>query len=376
MGKEAEKLPAGIRKRGGKYQWRFKYDGLNYSGSEDTKTAAVKAMRTARYEAETGSYIKESSQTVDEWFDQWIETIKRKTVKPNTLRNYQAIYKSQIKPAIGKQQIKNITTLRLQKMINSIAETGSGSMTNTVYVLLTGMFRDAYRLDLIKKDITDKITKPKKKKGRERKALTKEEQIYLLECLTGDPIENMVRLALQTGMRLGELQALSWKDIDPDQNVIQVQHTLLKLPGQPFSLEPTKSESGTRQIPLTEEANRILKIQKVQLLQDRLKAGQSWKPDPGMEDLVFTQKNGNPYTNVNRKTKLINKMLAKAGYDADFSFHVLRHTFGTRCYEAGMDLKALQEIMGHSSFNITMQIYVNADQKHKADQMKLVEKAL
>ena len=375
---KSEKMPAGIRKRGERYQWRFTYNGQKYSGSEGTKTAAVKAMNAARYEAENGTYIKESALTVDQWFDEWLETIKRPAVKESTLETYRYVYMPHIGAVIGKMQLRNITALQGQRIVNDAAENYSGKLAGLVILVFCGMFTDAYKHGLIKQDIGGRIVRPVLKEGKERKAITTDQQAELLCACTGSRIEYMIKLTLQTGLRLGELCGLQWADIDKQNGIIKVRHTLKKLTGQPYKLKPTKSKNGLRDIPLTEEAKNILLQVSVNQKMNRLKAGNYWKPAPGLEDLVFTSETGEPFPlkDTTKYLAPIKEQMSKAGFDTAFTFHSLRHTFGTRCYDAGMDIKTLQEIMGHGSFNTTMSIYVNKDPGQRAAEMKKVEAAL
>ena len=375
---KAEKMPAGIRKRGDRYQWRFTFNGQRYSGSEGTKTAAVRAMNAARYEAENGSYIRESDLTVDQWFTEWLETIKSPSVKANTIQTYSYIYRGQIGPVIGNTPIRNITALQIQRIVNEKAERYTGIYAAHIMGLLCEMLTDAYKHDIVKHDIGSKIVAPKWKENQERKALTPEQQEGLLIASTGTKTEYMIKLILQSGLRIGELLGLQWSDIDQRKGIIKVRHTLEKLTGQPYRLKPTKSRNGLRDIPLTEEARNILKLQAVKQKEDRLKAGTYWKPAEGLEDLIFTNETGAPFPpgDATVYLKPVKKRMTAAGLETDFSYHHLRHTFGKRCYDAGMDIKTLQEIMGHGSFNTTMSTYVNTDPGQRAAEMKKVEAAL
>lgn len=134
-----------------------------------------------------------------------------------------------------------------------------------------------------------------------------------------------------------------------------------------WRIEPPKSESGYRTVPLTDEAIRILKAQKEK--NSKIKViPMEWA------DQVFLYRKGEPVKNSTYDTALF-KICDKVGIKR-FSMHVLRHTFATRCIEAGMMPKILQKILGHSNIGITMNLYVHITEDEKHKEIELVAGAL
>lgn len=164
---------------------------------------------------------------------------------------------------------------------------------------------------------------------------------------------------------------LRWSDIDLDNRILTVNRTMeYRHSTKEWRVGEPESKSGYRTIPLTDEAVEILKLQK--------QKNRGFKVIP-MEwtDIVFVCKKGTPVKNSTYDTMLF-KLCDKAGIER-FSMHVLRHTFATRCIEAGIKPKTLQTILGHSNIRITMNLYVHTteEQKHKeidliADVLKVI----
>lgn len=164
-----------------------------------------------------------------------------------------------------------------------------------------------------------------------------------MEGATGQSYENQYRFILQTGLRTGELVGLKWEDIDFEKKTLTISRSMeFRYKVGEWRVGPPKSKSGYRTIPLTDEAIRILKAQKEK--------------------------------NSTYDTALF-KICDKVGIKR-FSMHVLRHTFATRCIEAGMLPKTLQKILGHSNIGITMNLYVHITEEEKLKEINIVAEAL
>lgn len=340
------------------------------------KSKRSKKLQEVRQWIADATYIDEHSDLdqatdmlVDAWFDYWI-SIKKKTVRPNTVRNYTERYERNIKGVIGNKLLTEVKPIHCQKIFSDMAE--EGYRTTTIYqtrIALYNMFDFAKENDVIinnpcKKSVKSDMGAPSEKK----EALTIDLQKKFLEGATGQSYENQYRFILQTGLRTGELVGLKWDDIDFENRTLTISRTMeFRYKVGEWRVGPPKSKSGYRTIPLTDEAIRILKAQKEK--NNKIKViAMEWA------DQVFLCRKGEPVKNSTYDTALF-KICDKVGIKR-FSMHVLRHTFATRCIEAGMMPKTLQKILGHSNIGITMNLYVHITEDEKHKEIDLVADAL
>lgn len=340
------------------------------------KTKRFKKLQECRQWIADASYISKHSDIenasdilVDTWYEYWIG-IKKQTVRPNTVRNYSERYERNIKGIIGKKLLSEVKPIHCQKIFSDMAE--QGYKTTTIYqtrITLYNMLEFAKENDVIlsnpcKKSVKSDIGKPSEKKV----ALTIDEQRKFLMAAAGQSYENQYKFMLQTGLRTGELVGLKWDDIDFGKRTVTISRTMeYRYKVGEWRVGPPKSKSGYRTIPLTDEAIRILKDQKEK--NSKIKViNIEWR------DQVFLSRKGEPVKNSTYDTALF-KICDKAEI-RKFSMHILRHTFATRCIEAGMIPKTLQKILGHSNIGITMNLYVDATEEEKTKEMDLVAEAL
>ena len=340
------------------------------------KSKRSKKLQEVRQWIADATYIDEHSDIeqatnmlVDAWFDYWID-IKKKTVRPNTVRNYSERYYKNIQKVIGKKLLSEVKPIHCQKIFTNMAE--EGYRTSTIYqtrISLFNMFEFAKENDVIinnpcKKSVKSDMGKPSEKK----EALSIEVQKRFLEYAEGQSYENQFRFVLQTGLRTGELVGLKWEDIDFENKTLKVQRSMeYRYSVGVWRVGEPKSKSGYRTIPLTDEAIRILKEQKEKNKKIKV-ISKEWA------EQVFLCRKGEPIKNSTYDTALF-KICDKAEIKR-FSMHVLRHTFATRCIEGGMMPKTLQKILGHSNIGITMNLYVHITEEEKQREIDLVASAL
>jgi integrase len=173
---------------------------------------------------------------------------------------------------------------------------------------------------------------------------------------------------LQTGLRTGELIGLRWSDIDFENKVMHIERSMeYRHSVGEWRIGKPKSQSGIRDVDLTDEAIAILHNQK-----EKLKSLKMINID--FKDCVFLCRKGEPTKNSAYDSTLF-KLCDKAGIDR-FSMHVLRHTFATRCIEGGMRPKTLQVLLGHSNVSITMNLYVHVTDDERANELDRVKNVL
>ena len=323
----------------------------------------------ATYVDEHSNILQATDIMVDSWFDYWID-IKKKTVRPNTVRNYIERYNRNIKKIIGKMLLSEVKPLHCQKIFSDMAD--EDYRTSTIYQIRIALFNmlefakenDVIRYNPCKKSVKSDMGKPSQKK----EALTVDIQKVFLEYASGQSYEYQYRFILQTGLRTGELVALKWEDIDFQNKTLKIQRSMeYRYSVGEWRIGEPKSKSGYRTIPLTDEAIDILKRQKEKNKKIKI-ISLEWS------EFVFLCRKGTPIKNSTYDTALF-KICDKAQIPR-FSMHVLRHTFATRCIEGGMKPKTLQIILGHSNIGITMNLYVHTTEEEKLKEIELVADAL
>ena len=375
-------LPVGITlRKDGRYMWRFKYNGQQFSGYTKKLSDAKKQMNDKRYEVEHGLYSKEQNIFFDAWFTEWLDTYKAAVCKKSTLNFYKNTYDRYIKPVFGKRKVKSLRADQLQRFTNQKAKEFSKSTASTINFLLYDSLQQAARNGIISKNPMDNTTPPKFKAGEKGKALAADQERLFLETVKDSGYYPLYRTATLSGMRIGEVLGLMWEDVDFTNEEIKISHTLCYNPNMGQYIDTPKSKASRRTIPMHKggELFELMKKRRTDQKRQQLKAGKYWRPKEGMENLVFTSEVGTPHYDMNIRThqREVIKQLRKEKKDfPSCTFHTLRHCFATRCIEAGMDPKTLQAILGHSTFAMTIDLYCDVMEETKQKEMKKVQAAL
>lgn len=360
MGKSlnGKELGNGISQRkDGLYQARF----INRFGKRQTIYAKTlnevrHKLRTEQYNDEKAINVVDKNMTLDEWFDIWLSTCK-KNCRSSTKGSYITHYK-RIQEELGWQKLTSLNLIVMQEAFNKLKTDNARKNSKKI---LVDMLNKAVDTDLLVKNVAKQInTVIAKEEKKERRVLTIRETELFLEQAKGTFYENLFVLALETGLRVGELSALQWEDIDFKKKVIHVKHTLCyfsKNGKYVFEMHDTKTNNGKRTIPLTAKAINSLKCQKLQKQEIILK-GKTAKEE--FQNLVFVTRNNQPTQQflINQCMQLVIQNMNKAGIDfSPFTLHTLRHTFATRAIEYGMNPKILQKLLGHGTLQMTMGLY-------------------
>lgn len=382
MGKDLKGKELGIgitqRKNGtyqGRYKDRFGNSKTIYSKklSELRKDLAVKIA-----ENETFVSVRENIK-LDNWFNQWIKIYKEKSVRPNTLREYTHIYNKNISPFIGNRNINSLVKSDIQRIITLAHTNGYGyERQNKIKVILSDLMGRALEDNLISKNpvLGAKVIDKKESKA---KSLTLEEQNVFFEYCKNTFYDNMFNVAVNTGMRPGELFALTESDIDFGNGFIDVNKTLvyqkyLTDTRKTFHIEEPKTKQSYRKVPI----NSVCKIYLERQIQQ--KAIVSSKRPKEQNDFLFTTKYNTPinsviYTDaIHAVIREINLLRPNNDLFKNFSGHTFRHTFATRCFEHEIAPKVVQSYLGHASVKMTLDLYTHVTkEKSFNDIEKLVD---
>lgn len=390
MGKDlkGKELGNGISQRSnGVYQARF----VNRFGKRcSVYGCTLKEVRANLAQAISKDLEKKNvvtpTTTLDEWYDIWMRVYKEPVIRKNTKRHYEYIYQKLIQPYLGNKKLDLITKLMITDAINQLSQKGyQWESLNKVKVILIDMFNRAMEDDFMYKNPAKGVRLPKNKPTNYIKSLSREEQQAFFECSAGTFYNNLFVVAINTGLRPGELFALTEKDIDFKNKEILVTKTLLyqKLEGdtkKTFHVEMPKTRSSYRAVPINKFCQNAL-YRQIQLHQVVLHKS-PYQNNLAFPDLLFTTKYGTPLNSV-LYSAAINKIIEEINLTRDslekfesFSGHTFRHTFATRCFESGIQPKTVQTYLGHTSLSMTMDLYTSVMQQKKTDDIKLLESTI
>ncbi|MEG0258098.1 MAG: site-specific integrase [Christensenella sp.] len=287
--------------------------------------------------------------TVGEWIEYWLAEHVKPYVCTSTYETYQSQINTHILPVFENRVLRKITTREIQDFVNDLRQRRSAGMVHNVTRLLSSVFRAAQNKGLSAINPCEGVRKPKNK-AKPPRVLTCGEQAKL-ERMAMDTGSLEYLLCLYTGLRLGELCALKWEDIDMDGGVIYVRAGMKRLKSGVVQSTP-KTQSSQREIPVPVFIMRML----------RQNRGQA-------DGYVFVNAKGGAADMRTIQLRL-RRMAKKLGLKG-VHMHTLRHTFATRCLESGIRFEALSELLGHSTPNITLTYYVHCTRESK---MKSIQK--
>ncbi len=338
-----------------------------------TRQEVKDKMAYALNDLQKGTYIEPSKMTMEKWIDIWLYEYKKNEVKKTTFANYVARIKNHIKPTLGRYRLSDLRPDIIQKAVNALNDKGLAPETvRGTYNVIHDCLKQAVRNGLISRNVASDIILPKVIAS-EAKCLTVEEQKRFIEVAKKEYLGELFIFDLGTGLRLGELLGLKWEDVDFNQQIIRIKRTLNVVKDFDNAESKWHKEFGTpktrssiRSIPLMPDLVKMLKSVHTKQLETRLATGPAYENN----DLVFCTALGRPLDprNMGRSFKTIAE---KAGIK-NASIHWLRHTFATRGLENGIELRVIQELLGHANISITASIYTHVLPDKKRDSiMKL-----
>jgi len=348
-------------------------------GGFKTKKAAQLACGLVIQEVEQGTFVHESDITFEKFSEEWLEQYENTgKVKESTVRT-RKIQIARFFPFLAQLKLKNITRKQYQDALNSFKEQGLAEVTTKgAHHAARMIFKKAIEFELIRSDPTQYAVAPRTVKTIDE--LEKEEEI--VKYLEKDELSLFLKTAKEqgldkdyptfllmayTGMRVGEVCALKWKDIDFEEGTVSITKTLYN----PFS-SATKYKLFT---PKTKASKRVITIDKVVLDElERHKAKQNIilmknRDIYHEKDFIFAmeRKNQGYPENVNKIERRMERILRIAKLSTDITPHSLRHTHTSLLAEAGVSLPEIMERLGHKDARTTTMIYTHTTKTMKKE---------
>lgn len=347
-GKWLVTFPTGLYKADGKREYVYRY--------ADTQAEAAEILRQLQTEKAMGISQGKATVRTGEWMETWIEKHKAPKLAPATLTSYRNNFRLHIRPYIGDIPLKELNTYHLQRCLDAIGGSCSTFVKN--YNIVHGSLEKAVELGMIARNPCKGVAFPKDDTETMR-VLTRGEQQRFIKQLDGEYYRVMLLMYLYSGLRLGEGIPLRWEDIDLKNRTIRVNKKAIVCHDYATHSAPQvvqnkcKTKSSKRKVIITSGLVEVLKAHKQAMMEQAEKLGEEWSES----NLVFLNTRRNMVYSRNLQLSLY-KIFNKAGIEGA-TMHTLRHTYATRCFEAGVDIKAISEQLGHKNVKTTYNIYVH-----------------
>jgi integrase len=308
-------------------------DKRRYIYGKTRKDVAARLNR-AIVERDSGIVYDSENLKVADYLDRWLDSI-RDTLRKRTWQRHEEITRLHLKQTIGGLRLDKLNALEVQSLYRFKLDSGLSPRTvQIIHTTLHKALKQAVRWSLLPRNVCEVVVPPRVPKS-EIKPLDAQQAKKLLDTArdTQPDLFPLYVLALTTGMRSGEILGLQWQDVDLDAGTLQVKRTVF---------------NGTVSTPKTTRSNRGISLPNM--------AVEALRKHPRSSEWVFSSKNGTSLSVHNLHNRYWKPLLKDARLP-DIRFHDLRHTCATLLLSKGVHPKLVQELLGHSSIEITLDTY-------------------
>ena len=372
------------------FKWRDKRGNRHSISAVTLEELREKELDVLR-DVLDGVKVDKNNLTVNDMYNSWIQL--KRGLKENTFSNYKYMYKMFVEPDFGKNRITDLKRSDVRGFYNFLAEEKHVQINtiDSIHTVLHQVLEIAVEDDYLRYNPSDNALKELKKavnfEVEKRCALTVSEQEIFEAFLRKKGQYHrwypVFTVMLWTGMRVGEITGLRWCDIDLEEGSINVNHTLVYFDKRAeerctFAINTTKTKAGERSIPMLPKVKEAFLMEKEYQRECGVK---SESVVDGYRDFIFVNRFGN-VQHQGTLNKALRRIIRDCNFEIldknkqndviilpKFSNHSLRHTFTTRMCEAGVNIKAMQEILGHADAETTMDIYAEATKELKKSEL-------
>ncbi|MED3272978.1 site-specific integrase [Bacillus thuringiensis serovar silo] len=358
---------ASFRKRNDKWEYRIRYKEMGKyketsKGGFKTKKEAQLAAAKIEEKLVNGSNIQDGKITFNEYLYEWLNVFKKGNVAPRTYMVYEKNIRLHILPVFGELKLKDLTRIKYQKFINNLLEKYSKKTVETINVTMHHALDTAVNeLGILEKNPTTKI------KLRTTRVSSKNDDIkcydidelhqfltYILNEKGGFKYFSLFMFLSRTGLRIGECLALQWEDIDFEEQKLFITKTLITTKrNEKILFGPPKNRSSKRTISLDSSTISHLRKMKMEQNKNTLKNGKYYKE----YNFVFTHEDNSCM--LHPATLKFLQQACKKGNLKYITLHGFRHTHAVHLLQSGANLKYVSERLGHSSIDMTANVYLH-----------------
>ncbi len=353
-------MKGSIRKRApGVWQVRIETGTDPVSGSRLRRSVQVYGTRkdaenerTALLHAvQTGTYVDPTRETVAEFLERWLRDYALAAVGRRTYERYEEIVRLHVVPALGRLRLTDVRPAHILTAEREWRELGLSPYTVLKHHrLVREAFQHAVRWQLLVVNPADAVTPPRPER-REMLALDRDQAAALLEAAAGSEFEAPILTALYSGLRVGELLGLRWRDVDLTSGQLHVQQAAQPVKGGGVTYAPPKTHRSRRAVSVPAPVSEALQRHRATQTMARLAAGPAWQDG----DLVFAGRQGGPMSRT--RLRLAFQGLLAAAALPRIRLHDLRHTMATLMLAQGEHPKIVSERLGHATVGITLDTY-------------------
>ncbi len=330
-------MPKYKKRKDGRYATSITV-GYDNNGKRIQKTVYGKTIRELddkladiKSQLNKGIVVDDKGLTFGEWAQTWYKTYKEGTIKYNRSKTYMSAFKK-FEP-LNDIRLKNIKRHDIQQILNRCTP------STAIYLkqIITNIINAAIDEQYIHVDVTRGLVVPKYKSA-EKRALTDDEINRIMSAALSPEEKALTLLLLTCGLRRGEAAALTWDDIDLDKKMIHISKGVVYHSNKPILSDMPKTVKSIRDVPI------------VPILADTLSVL------PRDKNIIF---GGESYYTESQFTTIWAHISAACDFPRDVTPHVLRHTYATKLYHAGVDPKTAQQLLGHARVEMTLDIYTH-----------------
>lgn len=335
-------------------RWRASYvgsDGRRHYLHGTSKAEAKAKLDAALRDKAAGLHVAGPSQTVDQFLIDWLADASGR-LAPRTVERYRGLILGHINPSIGSKRLRRLVPQDIARLYAELRERMAPASVAQVHAVLHSALEQAVRWNAIARNPAAAVKAPRPAK-REMRFLDTHQVRAMLDAIEGDPLEPLYVAAVFTGMRIGELLALRWRDVDLDGSSITVVNTLTRDGGE-WILRQPKTPHSRRTIRLAPAVVDALRAHYLSEAERLLALGHRINPDT----MVFSDRWGDPVNPWHVTERSFKPMLRRAGLPV-IRFHDLRHTFASMMLSEGVRVDIVSRMLGHSTPAITLGIYAH-----------------